>query len=73
MAFAKSGSILYSSGADGMVCELDVDSGHLLGKFKASKRVVSCIAVSGGDNCINSCLKDIQCPYWAFTYIMHKT
>lgn len=47
LAFAKSGSIIYSAGADGMVCELDVNSGQLLEKFRASKRAVSCIAVSG--------------------------
>ncbi|KAI5059090.1 hypothetical protein GOP47_0025409 [Adiantum capillus-veneris] len=47
VAFTKSGSILYSSGVDGMVCQFDVDSGQLQGKFKASKRAVSYIAVSG--------------------------
>lgn len=52
LAFDKSGSIIYSAGADGMVCKLDVGSGQLLEKFRASKRSVSCIAVSGDGNCL---------------------
>lgn len=47
LVFAKSGSIIYSTGVDGMVCALDLDSGRLLEKFRASKRAISCIAVSG--------------------------
>ncbi|MCO5603650.1 hypothetical protein L7F22_057801 [Adiantum nelumboides] len=47
LTFTKSGSFLYTSGADGMVCQFDTGSGQLQGKFKASKRAVSCIAISG--------------------------
>ncbi|KAH6558246.1 hypothetical protein KP509_1Z072200 [Ceratopteris richardii] len=47
ITFGKSGSIIYSAGSDGMVCELHVDTGELLGKLKASKRAVSSITVSG--------------------------
>ena len=51
LVFAKSGDILYSAGADGVVSVINVDSGELLEKFKASKRAVSCISVSRGKLC----------------------
>ena len=57
LVFAKSGSILYSAGVDGMVCEMNVDSGELLEKFRASKRAVTCICVSRGKfyNVLSGC------------------
>lgn len=46
VSFASNGRVLYSTGGDGMVRELDCETGHLNGKFKASKRAVSCLAIS---------------------------
>ncbi|KAL9225153.1 hypothetical protein vseg_001106 [Gypsophila vaccaria] len=43
---AIQGSCIYTSGADGMVCEIDSMNGDLLRKFKASKKALSCICVS---------------------------
>ncbi|XP_013620111.1 PREDICTED: uncharacterized protein LOC106326739 [Brassica oleracea var. oleracea] len=34
-------SCIYSGGADGMVCEIDPNSGNLIRKFKASTKAVS--------------------------------
>eukprot|EP01018_Ginkgo_biloba_P014729 Gb_29253 [translate_table: standard] len=45
ISFASSSRTLYSTGADGMVCELDWETGEVLGKFRASKKAVSCMAV----------------------------
>ncbi|XP_056858817.1 uncharacterized protein LOC108822120 [Raphanus sativus] len=39
-------SCIYSGGADGMVCEIDPNSGNLIRKFKASTKAVSCLSVS---------------------------
>ncbi|KAL0728294.1 hypothetical protein Bca4012_024387 [Brassica carinata] len=39
-------SCIYSGGADGMVCEIDPDSGNLIRKFKASTKAVSSLSVS---------------------------
>eukprot|EP00249_Psilotum_nudum_P020003 c27515_g1_i1 orf=278-2332(+) len=44
--FAKSGGTIYSAGSDGMVCEHNAIAGETIRKFRASKRAVSCIAVS---------------------------
>ncbi|XP_022741445.1 U3 small nucleolar RNA-associated protein 12 isoform X2 [Durio zibethinus] len=43
---ATRGSCIYSAGADGMVCEIDSLTGNLLGKFRASTKSISCMAVS---------------------------
>ena len=41
-------SCIYSGGADGMVCEIDPQSGNLIRKFKASTKAVSSLSVSPG-------------------------
>ncbi|KAH9683659.1 WD REPEATS REGION domain-containing protein [Citrus sinensis] len=46
ISFATHGSCIYSAGADGMVCEIDPLTGSLLGKFRASTKGISCMAVS---------------------------
>ncbi|XP_021725519.1 WD repeat-containing protein 43-like isoform X2 [Chenopodium quinoa] len=46
IAFASRRSCLYTSGADGMVCELDPTTGNLLRNFKASTKAVSSLSVS---------------------------
>ncbi|KAK9672959.1 hypothetical protein RND81_12G137400 [Saponaria officinalis] len=43
---ANRGSCIYTSGADGMACEIDSMNGNLLRKFKASKKALSSICVS---------------------------
>ncbi|XWS14136.1 hypothetical protein CRYUN_Cryun36dG0097500 [Craigia yunnanensis] len=50
IAFATNGSCIYSAGADGMVCEVDSLTGNLLGKFRASTKSISCMAVSSDGN-----------------------
>ncbi|GLT45733.1 hypothetical protein SLA2020_195420 [Shorea laevis] len=46
IAFSANGLCIYSAGADGMVCEIDSLTGNVLGKFKASTKAISCMAVS---------------------------
>ncbi|XVF66171.1 hypothetical protein PTKIN_Ptkin10aG0014000 [Pterospermum kingtungense] len=46
ISFAANASCIYSSGADGMVCEIDSSGGNLLQKFKASTKPISYMAVS---------------------------
>ncbi|KAL5849376.1 hypothetical protein ACOSQ4_007389 [Xanthoceras sorbifolium] len=46
VSFATHGSCIYSAGADGMVCEIDPLTGNRLGKFRASTKGISCMAVS---------------------------
>lgn len=46
VSFATNGRVLYSTGADGRVCELDCETGHFNEKVKASKKAVSCLANS---------------------------
>lgn len=48
VAVGKSGQRVYSGGSDGMVSELDSNSGQVLSKFKAAKIPISCVAVSPG-------------------------
>ena len=48
IAFATNASCIYSAGADGMVCEIESLTGNLLGKFRASTKSISCLAVSSG-------------------------
>ncbi|KAL5983650.1 hypothetical protein ACLOJK_017740 [Asimina triloba] len=43
---SKKGSCIYTGGADGMVCEIDLNAGNLLGKFQASTKAVSALSVS---------------------------
>ncbi|KAL2338994.1 hypothetical protein Fmac_013440 [Flemingia macrophylla] len=45
-ASSANGSIIYTAGADGMVCVIDLMIGNLLEKFKASTKAVSCMCVS---------------------------
>ncbi|XWS38991.1 hypothetical protein CRYUN_Cryun18bG0011600 [Craigia yunnanensis] len=46
IAFATNASCICSAGADGMVCEIESLTGNLLGKFRASTKSISCMAVS---------------------------
>ncbi|XP_004302893.1 PREDICTED: WD repeat-containing protein 43 [Fragaria vesca subsp. vesca] len=46
ISFARSGSSIYTAGADGMICEIDSLTGNLLGKFKASTKAISSMSVS---------------------------
>ncbi|XP_058074553.1 uncharacterized protein LOC131223236 isoform X2 [Magnolia sinica] len=46
VSFAKKGRSLHTTGADGMVSELDSRTGELVGKFKASKKCISSLALS---------------------------
>lgn len=46
ISFSTQGSRIYTSGADGMVCEVDSMTGNLLRKFKASTKAVSSMCVS---------------------------
>ncbi|GLJ14877.1 hypothetical protein SUGI_0242040 [Cryptomeria japonica] len=46
ISFASNGRVVYTTGVDGMVCELDSETGNLLEKFRASKKAISCLAVS---------------------------
>lgn len=48
IAFSTNGSCIYSAGADGMVCKIDSLTGNLLGKFRASTKSISSMAVSSG-------------------------
>lgn len=48
ISFPKSGRLIYTAGADGMVCELDTMSGNLLQKFKASTKGITSMSVSSG-------------------------
>ncbi|KMT16517.1 hypothetical protein BVRB_3g048120 [Beta vulgaris subsp. vulgaris] len=46
ITFASRGSCIFTSGADGMVCEVDPVTGNLLSTFKASTKAVSSMCVS---------------------------
>ncbi|XP_057537989.1 uncharacterized protein LOC130815515 [Amaranthus tricolor] len=46
IAFSSRGSCIYTSGADGMVSEVDPNTGNLLKSFKASTKSVSSMCVS---------------------------
>lgn len=48
ITFASRGSCIFTSGADGMVCEVDPVTGNLLSTFKASTKAVSSMCVSPG-------------------------
>ena len=39
---------VYTAGADGMVCKIDVSDGSVAGKFKSSSKAISALAVSSG-------------------------
>lgn len=49
IAFPANGSCIFSAGADGMVCEIDSLSGNVLGKFQASAKVITSMALSAGN------------------------
>ncbi|KAL2921240.1 WD repeat-containing protein 43 [Bienertia sinuspersici] len=49
ISFASQGSNICTSGADGMVCEVDPITGNLLRKLKASTKAVTSICVSSAD------------------------
>ncbi|GMH28543.1 hypothetical protein Nepgr_030386 [Nepenthes gracilis] len=46
ISYSSQVSCIYTSGADGMVCEIDPNSGNLLRKFKASVKAISSMSVS---------------------------
>lgn len=45
ISFPPHGSLIYTAGEDGMVCELDI-SGNLVSKFRASSKAISSISIS---------------------------
>ncbi|KAL5729144.1 hypothetical protein ACHQM5_002134 [Ranunculus cassubicifolius] len=46
VSYSTQSSCIFSAGADGMVCQIDFMSGSLLGKFKASTKAISSMAIS---------------------------
>ncbi|XP_020106103.1 WD repeat-containing protein 43 isoform X2 [Ananas comosus] len=46
LCFTKKGRILYSAGTDGMVYELNSDTGENIGQFNASKRSITSLTLS---------------------------
>ncbi|XP_010528816.1 PREDICTED: WD repeat-containing protein 43 isoform X2 [Tarenaya hassleriana] len=46
VASSRHASCIYSSGADGMICEIDPHTGNLMRKLKASTKAISCLSVS---------------------------
>ncbi|KAL8161951.1 hypothetical protein V2J09_013440 [Rumex salicifolius] len=61
---SNQGSSIFTSGADGMVCEIDPSSGNLINKFKASTKAVSSLSVSPDGKAISTAaaqLKILNC------------
>ncbi|KAL3820144.1 hypothetical protein ACJIZ3_006049 [Penstemon smallii] len=52
VSFPTHGSRIYTTGADGMVCEIASMSGNLLNKFSATSRAISSLSVSPDGNMI---------------------
>jgi U3 small nucleolar RNA-associated protein 5 len=48
VAYSRHGRIVYTAGADGMVCKIDPSDGSVAGKFKSSSKAISALAVSSG-------------------------
>uniref|UniRef100_A0A453I9L8 Uncharacterized protein n=1 Tax=Aegilops tauschii subsp. strangulata TaxID=200361 RepID=A0A453I9L8_AEGTS len=48
VAYSRHGRSVYTAGADGMVCKIDVSDGSVAGKFKSSSKAISALAVSSG-------------------------
>ncbi|KAF6152454.1 hypothetical protein GIB67_035522 [Kingdonia uniflora] len=46
ISFSTKSSCIYTAGVDGFVCQIDWTTGSLLGKFKASTKAVSSMALS---------------------------
>ncbi|GAB2217804.1 hypothetical protein Droror1_Dr00001016 [Drosera rotundifolia] len=46
VSISKQRSLIYTAGADGMICEIDPNGGSLIRKFKASTKAVSSMCVS---------------------------
>uniref|UniRef100_A0A453I9N6 Uncharacterized protein n=1 Tax=Aegilops tauschii subsp. strangulata TaxID=200361 RepID=A0A453I9N6_AEGTS len=46
VAYSRHGRSVYTAGADGMVCKIDVSDGSVAGKFKSSSKAISALAVS---------------------------
>lgn len=46
ISFPPHGSLIYTAGEDGMICELDSISGNLVSKFRASSKAISSISIS---------------------------
>ncbi|KAJ6430856.1 hypothetical protein OIU84_018375 [Salix udensis] len=46
VSFSALDSCIYTSGADGMICKTDPQTGNSLGKFRASTKAISCMSVS---------------------------
>ncbi|KAH6769638.1 transducin family protein / WD-40 repeat family protein [Perilla frutescens var. hirtella] len=46
VSFPAQGSHIYTTGADGVVCEIESMSGNLLNKFSASSKAISSLAIS---------------------------
>ncbi|OEL14461.1 hypothetical protein BAE44_0024514 [Dichanthelium oligosanthes] len=50
VAYSKHGRSVYTAGADGMVCRIDVSDGSVVGKFRSSSKAISALAVSSDGN-----------------------
>lgn len=63
MAFSKDGQRLYTAGADGMICELDVADGQVIQKFKGFKNPLSSVALLPGNSLVFQffCLSQVSC------------
>lgn len=46
VSFSTRDSCIYTSGADGMICKTDPQTGNTLGKFRTSTKAISCMSVS---------------------------
>lgn len=56
VSFSTRDSCIYTSGADGMICKTDPQTGNTLGKFRASTKAISCMSVSSGiDHSLQLC------------------
>ncbi|XP_058082899.1 uncharacterized protein LOC131230891 isoform X2 [Magnolia sinica] len=62
---SNKGSCIYTAGADGMVCQIDLSAGSLLGKFRASTKAVSSLSISSDGKILATAaaqLKIFDCP-----------
>ncbi|XP_039136584.1 WD repeat-containing protein 43 [Dioscorea cayenensis subsp. rotundata] len=46
VSYSRHRSCVYTAGADGMVCQIDLSNGSVLGKFKASTKAISSLSIS---------------------------
>jgi hypothetical protein len=54
VAYSRQGRMVYTAGADGMVCKIDPSDGSVAAKFKSSSKAISALAVSSGMSVVKS-------------------